>query len=190
MRKVVAGLFITADGVTEEPSNWQEHFDEDMGAELGKHLAETDAILLGRVTYTYWVDYWPTQSPESDADFAHHINNTPKYVVSDTLSEVHWGKFNTVTLVRGKDLAATLDKLKQQPGKNIAVSGSPTLVRRMIEADLLDELTLIVHPVLAARGKRLFDGLHDLKRLDLVSTRSTRMGTVFITYHLRKPDTK
>lgn len=188
MRKVVAGLFITADGVAQAPNEWQEHFDEDMGEELGKHLTATDAILLGRVTYSEWKEYWPNAT--GDLDFANHINNSPKYIVSDTLSDISWGNFNTVTLVRGKDLAATLAKLKQQPGKNIAVSGSPTLVRRMIEADLLDELTLIIHPVIAARGKRLFDGMNDLKRLDLVSTRSTRTGTVFITYHLRQPEAK
>lgn len=190
MRKVVAGLFITADGVTEEPGNWQEHFDAEMGAELDQHLAATDTIMLGRVTYNYWVDYWPTQAPESDADFATHINTSPKYVVSDTLNEVHWGKFDKPTLVRGKDLAATIAKLKQQPGKNIAVSGSPTLVRRLIEADLLDELQLITHPVIAATGKRLFDGMTTLKRLDLVSVRPTSTGTVFINYKLRKPDAK
>jgi len=188
MRKVVAGLFITADGVAQAPNEWQENFDEDMGAELVKHLTDTDTILLGRVTYSEWKDYWPNAT--SDLDFANHINNTPKYVVSDTLSDASWGNFNTITLVKGKDLASTIAKLKQQTGKNIAVSGSPTLVRHMIEADLLDELTLIIHPVVAAKGKRLFDGLHDLKRLDLVSTRSTRTGTVFITYHLRKPEAK
>jgi dihydrofolate reductase len=88
MRKVVAGLFITLDGVSEEPSDWQETFDDDMAADINSSIAEVDTILLGRVTYQYWAPYWPTSSEEGYASF---INNTPKYVVSKTLNDVAWG---------------------------------------------------------------------------------------------------
>jgi hypothetical protein len=89
MRKVIAGLFISVDGVTESPDQWQEHFDEDMGEALNAQIADVDSILLGRVTYDEWASYWPT----SNDPFGEFINNTPKYVVSSTLKTVEWGAF-------------------------------------------------------------------------------------------------
>lgn len=88
MRKVVAGMFITLDGVVEAPDKWQEHFDEDMGASLEEHTQAADAVLLGRVTYDEWAPFWPTADYEP---FASHINQKPKYVVSTTLKDVGWG---------------------------------------------------------------------------------------------------
>ena len=89
MRKIAAGLFITMDGVTEEPSNWQETFDEDMGAAMQAVLDRTDTILLGRVTYEYWKTYWPNYKGGEDESFATFINTTPKVVVSKTLRGAH-----------------------------------------------------------------------------------------------------
>jgi dihydrofolate reductase len=174
MRKVISSLFLSLDGVAEEPSDWQFEFDEVMGAEMGTEIAGTDTMLLGRVTY----QYWPTAEDEF---FASHINNTPKIVVSTTLDSVEWGKFNTVTLVKG-NLKAEIARLKQQPGKNIAVAGSPTLARSMLQADLLDELKLWVHPVVAGKGKKLFDAAGDLKKLKLVSSKPIPSGVVILTY--------
>ena len=176
MRKVVAGLFISLDGVTESPDQWQfDHFDEDMMATMGAHIAEVDTVLLGRVTYQEWAPYWPTST---DEPFASHINNTPKYVISTTLDKVEW---KNATLIKG-NLAEEIARLKQQPGKNIAVEGSPTLVRSLLQNDLLDELTLMLHPVVAGSGKRLFKDGGDLKRLKLVDTKTTRTGVVILTY--------
>ncbi|MBF6595257.1 MAG: dihydrofolate reductase family protein [Thermaceae bacterium] len=187
MRKVISGLFITLDGVTEEPSNWQETFDEDMAADLGSDLAQIDAILLGRITYAYWAAYWPTYtSTGPDGDYANFINNTPKYVVSSTLDKVEWGGFDTVRLVKGDNLVEEINRLKAQPGKNIAVQGSPTLVNSLLQNDLLDELKLIVHNVVVYKGKHLFDGGEHLKRLNLVSSKSTRSGVVILTYQPRQ----
>ena len=153
MRKVIAGLFISLDGVTESPNEWQfDNFDADMVAALVAHIAAEDTILLGRVTYQEWAPYWPAAS---DEPYASHINNTPKYVVSTTLDRVEWGNWNNVALLEG-NLAREISKLKEQPGKNIGVSGSPTLVRSLLQDDLLDELTLMVHPVVVGHGKRLF----------------------------------
>jgi dihydrofolate reductase len=178
MRKLVSGLFITLDGVTESPDKWQEHFDEDMGNSLNAHMAEVDTILLGRVTYDEWAPYWPTAG---DDQFGVHINNAPKYVVSQTLDKVAWGKFDNVTLIKG-NLAESIAKLKQQPGKSISVAGSPSLVRSLIQDDLLDELTLLIHPVVAGKGKRLFNDGNDLKRLKLLNSQATRTGTIIATY--------
>jgi dihydrofolate reductase len=178
MRNVVASLFISLDGVTEEPSNWQFEFDNDMMAMLNSEIAGIDTILLGRVTYAYWHAYWPTSTHEP---FASHINNTPKVVVSTTLDKVEWGKWNTITLIHD-NLAEKIAKLKQQPGKSIGVSGSPSLVRSLLHSDLLDTLRLWVHPVVAGSGKRLFKDGDALKRLKLVDSKATSSGCAILTY--------
>jgi dihydrofolate reductase len=176
MRKVVSGLFISLDGVTEAPNEWQfDSFDQDLGTEMGAMIAETDTILLGRVTYQEWADYWPTST---DEPFATFINTTPKYVVSTTLDNVAW---QNSTLLKG-NLAEEIARLKAQPGRTITVTGSPTLVRSLLQQDLLDELTLMIHPVVAGKGKRLFSTAGDLKRLQLVSHKTTGSGVAILTY--------
>jgi dihydrofolate reductase len=183
MRKVVAGLFITLDGVVESPEKWQfDYFDEDVMAGMGAHIAAEDTVLIGRVTYQEWADYWPTST---DEPYASHINNTPKYVVSTTLDKVGWGKWDNATLIKG-DLTEEIAKLKQQPGKNIGVAGSPTLVHSLLKDDLLDELTLMIHPVVVGRGKRLFKDSDTLKRLKLVYSKTTRTGVLILTYQSMK----
>jgi dihydrofolate reductase len=185
MRKVTAGLFITVDGVVEEPSNWQETFDEDMGAFMVSYLADIDTILLGRVTYQYWEPYWSTFSADSeDMAYADFINHTPKYVVSKTLKEVKWGKFDNATLIN--DLVEGVSALKAQPGKTIGVQGSPTLVDSLLQHDLLDELSLVIHNVAAYRGARLFKAGGDLKRFDLIDVKPTETGVIIATYQPRK----
>ena len=179
MRKVNAGLFITLDGVTESPDKWQfDNFDDDMMAALKAHIGAEDTILLGRVTYQDWTPFWPTST---DEPYASHINNTPKYVVSTTLDTVEWGTWGNISLLKG-NLAEAIARLKQQPGRNIGVSGSPTLVRTMLQADLLDELTLMIHPVVVGTGKRLFGEADELKRLKLVDTKTTKSGVSVLTY--------
>ena len=176
MRKVVAGLFISLDGVVESPDQWQfDHFDDDMMTNIGAHITAQDAVLLGRVTYEDWAAYWPTSTDEPYASF---INNTPKYVISTTLGKVEW---KNSTLLKG-NLAEEIAQLKQQPGKNIGVSGSPTLVRSLLQNDLLDELALMIHPVVVNRGKRLFKDGDVLKRLKLVDSKTTRTGVLIVIY--------
>ncbi len=179
MRNVVAGLFISLDGVTQSPDQWQfDHFDDDMLAAMGAHIAAEDTILLGRVTYQEWASYWPTST---DEPYASHINTTPKYVVSTTLDTVGWGQWDNATLIKG-NLADEIARLKQQPGKHIGVAGSPTLVESLLHNDLLDELTLMIHPVVVGSGKRLFTDGGTLKRLQLVDSKTTRTGVVIVTY--------
>jgi dihydrofolate reductase len=170
MRKVAAGLFISLDGVTEAPNQWQfDSVDEDLMMEMGSYISQQDTVLLGRVTYQDWEPYWPTSN---DEPFASFINNTPKVVVSTTLDKVTWGKFANATLVKS-NVAEEITKLKEQPGKTIGISGSPTLVRSLLQHDLLDELTLLVHPVVVGKGKRLFKDGSELKRLKLVDSKTT-----------------
>jgi dihydrofolate reductase len=184
MRKVSAWLFMSLDGVVEAPNEWQfDVMDDEMGAEVTSQTDAEDAILFGRVTYQAFASYWPTSTEEP---FASHINTTPKYVVSTTLDTVEWGKWEKPTLIKG-NLTKEINKLKQQPGKNIGVSGSPTLVRSLLHEDLLDELKLMIHPVLVGRGKRFFsDG--DLKRLKLVDSKVTGTGVVILTYQPAKDE--
>lgn len=179
MRKVVAALFMSLDGVVEAPDQWQfDHFDDGMGAAMGAQLAKQDTVLLGRVTYSEWAPYWPTAT---DEPFASYINQVPKYVFSTTLDKVEW---QNSTLVKG-DVAETLAELKQQPGQEIGVAGSPTLVRYLLKHDLLDALTLLIHPVVAGKGQRLFTDL-TLKRYTLASSQSTSSGNLIVTYQPRR----
>src|SRR5687767_4426822 len=121
MRKVASWLFISLDGVVESPHLWQEGLmDDDMLGDITSQLDAEDAIFMGRVTYQEFASYWTTAT---DEPFARHINKTPKYVISTTLEEVEWGKWDEPKLIKGaKPLAKQIGKLKQQPGKNIGVS--------------------------------------------------------------------
>ncbi|GAA4100514.1 dihydrofolate reductase family protein [Streptomyces hundungensis] len=180
MRKVVSGLFVSLDGVAQSPNEWQFAFDEEMGAALGKTMETADTILLGRVTFTEWAGYWPTVTDSEDAGFAKWINDSPKYVVSSTLSSV--GDWANSTLING-DLAPAIEELKAGEGKDITVAGSPTLVRSLLEQNLLDELVLLIHPVVAGEGrKKLFADNATMKKLKLVSAQPTSSGVIIATY--------
>ena len=179
MRKLEASLFISLDGVVESPDQWQFNvFDNDMMTAMTNQLAGQDAFLLGRVSYQEWTSYWPTST---DEPFATIINQTPKYVVSTTLDKVEWGKWDNVTLIKG-NLAEEITRLKQQPGKNSGIGSSPTLVRSLLYDGLLDELTLLYHPVVVGKGKRLFNDGDELKRLKLVNSKVTSSGVAILTY--------
>jgi dihydrofolate reductase len=178
MRKVTAGLFVSLDGVTESPEKWQlPYFNDEMGEAIGAAMAAADAMLLGRVTYQEFASYWPGVRSE-DQPFADYMNNTPKYVVSTTLDTVEW---SNSTLIKG-NLAEEITKLKQQPGKNIGITGSTTLVQSLLQDDLLDELGLMIHPVVVGSGKRLFEEGGDLKALKLIDSKTFSTGVVSLTY--------
>ncbi len=178
MRKLVSSFFISLDGVVEAPQNWHfPYFDDEMGAVIGQAIAASDTFLLGRRTYEEWAAFWPHQDA-GDPGMAQAINNTPKYVVSNTLDEVDWTNSH---LVKG-DLATEVNKLKQQPGKDIAVNGSATLVRSLLAAGVVDELQLMLHPVVVGAGARLFDGIEDTHGLELAHSKAFKTGVVHLTY--------
>lgn len=180
MRKVVSSLFVSLDGVAESPDQWQFGFDDEMGAAMTRTLESTDAVLLGRVTYAEWAGYWPTVTDGEDAGFADWINNSPKYVASTTLDNVDdWANS---TLLTG-DLATAVQQLKAGTGKDIGVAGSPGLVRSLVDQDLLDELVLLIHPVVAGGGrKKLFADDAALKKLELLSAQPTSSGVIIASY--------
>lgn len=182
MRNVVAHLITTLDGVVQ--------FDavvdtiaklrdrEQVLADFFPRLAEEDAMLLGRVTYQQWAEYWPTSK---DEPFASHINNVTKYVVSRSLEAAPWGTNGHATVLKG-DLADAVMSLKGKPGKNIGVHGSASLVESLVRANVLDLLRLEVYPVIAGSGARLFESGGTPKRMDLVDSKSIGEGVVILTY--------
>lgn len=181
MRKVIAGLFISLDGVVESPDKWQfDHFDREMMEGLGKHMAEEDTVLLGRKIYEEWAGYWPISK---DDLYAPHINSVPKFVVSRTLKNVRWGDFKSINLIKDNH-TQQIKELKQQSGKNIGVAG-PTLVRSLLQEGILDELMLMVHPVVVGKGKKLFPDGEPLRRLNLVRSNITSTGVAILTYQPR-----
>ncbi len=182
MRKVISHLILTLDGVAvfdavAETIGKLRDTDEVLTDFFAK-VAEEDAMLLGRITYQEWADYWPTSTHEP---FASHINGVPKYVVSKSLPAAPWGKNGDATVIGG-DLAAGIATLKQQPGKNIGVHGSPTLVEALLQDDLLDELRLEIYPVVAGTGARLFHDGRASKQLKLARSRITTNGVAILSY--------
>jgi len=178
MRKIVAGLLISLDGVVESPNEWgfSQYFNDEMSEGIAAGVAQADAVLLGRHTYLEFAELWPNQG--SDVLMADFLNSSPKYVVSSTLDALEWANSS---LVSG-DLAEELTKLKQQPGKNILIPGSPTLVRSLLRDGLLDELSLNICPVVVGSGMRLFDEMTDQVRLNLVESTTLRTGVLGVTY--------
>ncbi len=177
MRKIVAGLFISLDGVIEAPDQWHfPYFNDEMGQAVGSLMAAADTMLLGRVTYQEFAAYWPHQG--SEVEGADHMNNTPKLVVSTTLDRVEW---QNSTLIKG-NVAEELARLKQQPGKDISITGSATLVRSLLRDGLLDELRLLVHPIVVGHGKRLFQDMSERVELKLVDSQTFSTGVLYLTY--------
>ncbi|HLL51044.1 MAG TPA: dihydrofolate reductase family protein [Thermomicrobiales bacterium] len=178
MRKIVSGLFLSVDGVYESPDQWHfPYWSDEMGEAVQAQMEAADAILLGRVGYQEFAQYWPQQP--SDGDIADFMNNTPKYVVSNTLTSV--AEWQNSTLLTG-DAMAEVRKLKEQPGKNIAMTGSGTLVASLIREGLLDELNLLVHPILVGNRKRLFATQDEPRGLQLVETRNLPNGVLYLSY--------
>ncbi len=176
MRKIVAGLFITLDGVVEAPDQWNmAYFNDEMGAAIGGMMAAGDTMLLGRRTYEEFAAFWPQQSSEDE--MTAQMNATPKLVVSTTLDEATW---ENSTLIKD-DVIGTLTRMKEQPGKDINITGSGTLVLSLLRAGILDELVLMVHPIALGHGKRLFPEGEQLP-LTLTNSQTFSTGVVALTY--------
>ena len=184
MGRIVVTEFISLDGVVEDPGG-SENFaqggwsfkisrgDEGDKFKLDEAFA-SEALLLGRVTYEGFAEAWPSR----DGEFADKFNNMPKYVVSSTLDEPEW---NNSTVLKG-DLAEEVGKLKREHDGDIVVHGSATLVQTLIEHDLVDELRLMVYPVVLGSGKRLFGDTSDGKPLRLVESKVVGDGVSILIY--------
>jgi dihydrofolate reductase len=177
MRNVVLLHWVSLDGVAEEPSDW--FFDD--GPELfdlvGRVIKPQHDVLLGRGTYDYWVDYWPTSDVEPFASF---INATRKHVASSSDLTGHWE--NTVRMTA--PVTDYVQALKQQSDGDIGIHGSTELARSLLAARLVDELRFVIPPTIAGHGKRLFTADVDmtLQQFELVDVERTPKGTLFLQY--------
>ena len=175
MRKIAAGLFMSLDGVIESPEKWTgPYFNDQVGQTVGALMAAGDCLLLGRVTYEGFAAAFGGQS----GGMADQMNNTPKYVVSSTLETAGWQNSTLIS----RDFADEITRLKQQPGKNINISGSATLVYWLLRNGLLDQLDLLVFPVVVGGGKRLFAEPDGQVPLTLTGSEASSTGVVHLTY--------
>lgn len=179
MRKVFLSNLISLDGYFEGPNreiDWFVWSDElrDYSIEM---LKTVDTLLFGRVTYQMMAAYWPTAT-EDDPVTAKSMNSLPKIVFSRTLDKADW---NNTRLVKG-DIAEEISRLKQLPGKDMAIFGSSDLAVAIAEAGLLDEYRLLVNPVVLGAGKSMFKGVKTKLDLKLLSTQELGSGVVILTY--------
>jgi dihydrofolate reductase len=182
MRRIVANLFISLDGVVEEPGDWHfPYFNDEMGAAVDAVLGSADTMLLGRKTYDDHAGAWPEREAEGgeDAEFAKLLGDARKIVVSRQRLALTWRNSEQLQ----GDLVEAVTALKDEPGDgNIAISGSISVVRQLLAAGLLDELRLLVHPIAVRRGMRLFDEGEPPIPLKLLSSEAFTTGVLSLVY--------
>ncbi|SRR6266849_2359850 len=184
MGRIVVSEFVSLDGVMQDPggdSDWKHagwSFKVSRGEEGDKfkfdETRDSEALLLGRVTYQGFAAAWPSVKGE----FGDMFNSMPKYVVSSTLDKAEW---NNSTVLKG-DVVKEVSKLKQRLKGNIVVHGSARLVQTLIANDLVDELRLMVYPVILGSGKRLFGDTSDVKRMRLAESTTVGDGVAILIY--------
>jgi dihydrofolate reductase len=177
VRKITSNFFISLDGVVESPDKWHfAYFDDEMGAAVGAGFSTADAMLMGRVLYEEWAAYWPEHADEPFGDV---MNSMKKYVVSSSLQSADWQN----TEVINGDVAQKLADIKAQDGGDIAMSGSATTVRWLLREGLLDELNLLVHPLVVGDGMaRLFPPDEPGVALELRSAQPFQSGVLNLSY--------
>jgi dihydrofolate reductase len=183
MRKLVAGLFVSLDGVVEEPAEWHfPYFNEEMGAAVDATLGSADTVLFGRKTYDSFAGAWPEREAAGgeDAGLAKALGDARKIVVSNQPLEFTWRNSEQLQ----GDLIEAVTALKNEPGDDgtIAMSGSVSVVRQLLVAGLLDELHLLVHPIAIRKGLRLFDEGETPIPLRLISSQTFRTGVLNLVY--------
>jgi dihydrofolate reductase len=182
MRKISAGLFISLDGVVEEPGEWHfPYFNDEMGAAVDAQLGSVDTILLGRRTYDSFAGAWPDREAAGgeDASFAKALGDARKIVVSNQALEFTWRNSEQL---KG-NLVEFVTALKNEPdATDIGMSGSVSVVRQLLAAGLLDELHLLVHPIAVRKGMRLFDEGESSIPLRLVSSQAFATGVMYLIY--------
>lgn len=182
MGSITSSLFISLDGVIEAPETWHfPYFDDEMGAAVGALMGAADATLLGRTTYDEFAAYWPSADPEDPVTGM--MNGARKYVVSGSLTDAAWEN-STVVCGDDEEVAARLRDLKHE--QTLGTTGSATLVQWLLEQRLVDELHLLVHPIVVGKGRKLFrDGAQ--VPLELVSSETFASGVVHLVYRPAAP---
>jgi len=189
MRKLIADPIISLDGYFTSPNNkidWFGEFDSEEWTWSSDILRSADAMLYGRVTYEEFRQFWPTPEPKQmgiDPYLIERLNNLPKIVFSKSLTETPW---KPASLVR-EDPGAAVAMLKQEPGKDMVVVGSGTLVASLLQDDLIDEYFIRVRPIILGTGRALFVDSKTRHRLRLVSTKTFKSGTIGLHYESLPP---
>lgn len=182
MRKILATMFISLDGVVEAPDQWHfGYFNDEMGAAVDRVLGTADTLLLGRETYDSFAAAWPEREAAGgeDAPFAKKLGDVRKVIVSNQDLELAW---RNSELLKG-EFVEGVTALKNEPGDtHIAISGSPSIVRQLLAAGLLDELHLLVHPIVVRKGMRLFDEGDASIPLRLISSATLETGVLDLIY--------
>ncbi len=183
MRKLFLFMMVTLDGFFAGPDgalDWH-NVDDEFNEFADKQLDEVDALLFGRETYQGMAEYWTTPAAkESDPIIANKMNSLPKVVFSRTLEKAEWENSRLVSEHIGEAVA----DLKRQEGRDLAILGSSDLATSLLEMHLLDELRIMVNPIVLGEGKQLFAGIHGQLPLKLLDTRAFRSGNVLLRYHV------
>jgi dihydrofolate reductase len=183
MRHLIVTENITLDGVIDASAGWfapsgEDDVDQsDLIATITQQREAADAFLVGRVTFEEMRAYWPRQTND-DTGISDYLNAVSKYVVSSSLGDPEWDR----TTVLSGDVRAEVQTLKAQPGKDIVCTGSITLVHELLTSGLVDEFRLFVYPVALGEGRRLFEEVPGILRLELVENTSFRSGIVLLRY--------
>jgi dihydrofolate reductase len=176
LRKVVAGYFLSLDGVAEAPNRFITAWDDETDASGANLSATQDAVVLGRRSYDEWAEFWPGSEIEPFASF---INAVLKYVATSTPLEREW----TNARVIDGGLVDFVRHLKGRPGGDIGVHGSISVTRTLLAADVVDELRLVIAPTIVGSGQRLFDGLPPI-RLETIRSSASRSGHLLVDYRV------
>jgi dihydrofolate reductase len=181
MRRLYVFNMLTLDGFFEGPNRdigWH-NVDAEFNEFAVEQLGTTDLLLFGRVTYELMASYWPTQAAlKDDPIVALTMNSIAKIVFSTTLQKADW---NNTRLVKQR-IPEEVTKLKEQPGKDIAIFGSSDLATSLIPSNLIDEFRLIINPVVLGNGKTMFKGIRDVCNLKLLKTKTFHSGNVLLSY--------
>ncbi|MEV5754874.1 dihydrofolate reductase family protein [Actinoallomurus sp. NPDC052308] len=183
MRRITAGLFISLDGVVENPQDWHfPYFSDEMGRAVDAQLSSADTLLLGRKTYDSFAGAWPDREAAGgeDAAMGKALGDARKIVVSNQDLQFTWRNSEQL---RG-DLVKAVTALKNEAGADIAISGSVSIVRQLLAAGLLDELQLLVHPIAVREGMRLFDEGESPIPLRLIFSKTFTTGVLHLGYAL------
>ncbi|MFF7856225.1 dihydrofolate reductase family protein [Streptomyces sp. NPDC007904] len=184
-RKIIASLFISLDGVVEAPDQWHfPYFNDQMGAAVGAGMNTTEVMLFGRRTYDSFAGAWPEREAAGgqEAGFAKQLGDMRKIVFSRQRLDLRWRNSEQAT----GDIAEVAAALKSEPGGDISLSGSVSVVRQLLTAGLLDELRLLVHPIAVRKGMRLFDEGEPSIPLKLLASETFSTGVLHLVY---APDT-
>ena len=182
MRKVIASPFTSLDGMMSGPQGeieWNTpYFDDEMAAYVHGQFEEVDTLLFGRVTYQWFAQYWPEQGVKDSPAEAEKMNSIKKIVFSRTLAKTEW---NNSSIIRDH-IAEEISRLKEQPGANFSIDGSPTLIHSFSKLGLIDEYRIRVHPVVLGSGVPLFKDQSERMKLKLLEARPFRSGVILLRY--------